>query len=1240
MDWQFTPYMIPLSVAALTSIALAAYAWRRRATSGATMLTLLTVALAEWSVGYLFELGSADLAVKTLWAKIEYFGIVTVPTAWFLFALQRTGRGKWLSPRNLAMFAVLPTAALVMVWTNEMHNWFWARIDLVELEQGFVGWEATYGWCFWVQTGYAYVLLVLGSFLLVQALFRSPRLYRGQVGVMLLSVIAPWVGNVLSVFHITGLPFDFTPIGFSVAGILVAWGLFRFKLLDIVPVARDAVVESMADGVIVLDLQDRIVDVNPTALRTMGCPSSEVVGMPLEEVLIDQTDLIERYRGVTDVRAEITLQLESCAGMWGEAIGEGATERDYELHISPLYTQTDRLTGRLLVLRDVTERKEAEEALRAQRDLFEGLVSVARATAERPTLEVTLQNALTASTTLTGAEDGDLFLLDEQGTVTHNLVIYGQALSPQWREITGRVMDKGLAGWVARHRGLVVVDDTRLDERWLDLPDGASNVRSALAVPIMTGETVLGVLTLMHSQPRHFSVEHAELMQAAADQMVLALRNAQIFDTQQRIAEQQSTLYHVLRSVIGQLDPERVVQEAVESIAQFAGWHNVVVALLNEDQTEWEIHAYGENTPPALGQRFSPEQGVIGRALRMGETQRVPDVHADPDYIAGYPGTQSELVVPLRHAERLFGALDIESDIPDAFDDRDVLLAESLADTMALAMENASHYAETRQQATDLSALYTVTRMTSQSLSLDSVLSQALSSVLISLEFEAGLIALSDPVDGHLQMASEYGLPRLLSEQYEVEGMAGSLSEYVHRHRETLVIQDLRREWSENVTELAADMARFGLRGYAGIPLLHRNLSLGTMELFSRQRQRFTPDQMVLLEAIGRQVAAAVTNARLFQATVNERQRLTTLIESSRDGIVLVGLDQQILVVNAMAVEFLRLPGAPLDWTARPIQDALDILQQHAPDAAESTLAEVARIQEGDEPPGEWEAIIAPRTIHWLNLPVVTGTTPLGRLLVLHDVTEERMLAKMRDDLTHTMVHDLRNPLTGVSTALKLLDRKLQEVLTPAQHRLLEIAESSAQKMVDLVSAILDVSQLESGRMPVNPVPVSLFDLVEETVDMQSPLATAHDLDLTTDVQAGLPFAWADAELVGRVLQNLVGNAIKFTPPGGRIVVRAQECEQEIQGIPFSFLCVSVEDTGTGISRELQDNLFQKFVVGGQEESGSGLGLAFCKLAVEAHGGRIWVESEPGKGAIFTFTLPIAAEEDVERVLQESFTRS
>ena len=321
------------------------------------------------------------------------------------------------------------------------------------------------------------------------------------------------------------------------------------------------------------------------------------------------------------------------------------------------------------------------------------------------------------------------------------------------------------------------------------------------------------------------------------------------------------------------------------------------------------------------------------------------------------------------------------------------------------------------------------------------------------------------------------------------------------------------------------------------------------------------------------------------------------------------------------------------------MRDALDVLEEHAASSAHAMWTEMRRIKAGDEPVGEGEFEVFPRSIQWLNLPVLADGRPLGRLWVLHDVTEERLLAKMREDLTHTMVHDLRNPLTGISTALQLLDSKLVEVITPAQHRLFEIATNSTQRMVDLVNSILDLSRLEKGKMPLNRTPLSLPDLFAETLRLQSPLYSAKHLQVGSDASPTLPLAFADTEVIERVLQNIVGNAIKFTPAGGTITIQATElagkvsaCENA-QEVPCSFLRVSVTDSGPGVPPELRDKLFEKFVVGEQQERGSGLGLAFCKLAVQAHGGDIWVESGPTGGAVFVFTLPVFQEGDVVEVV-------
>lgn len=164
--------------------------------------------------------------------------------------------------------------------------------------------------------------------------------------------------------------------------------------------------------------------------------------------------------------------------------------------------------------------------------------------------------------------------------------------------------------------------------------------------------------------------------------------------------------------------------------------------------------------------------------------------------------------------------------------------------------------------------------------------------------------------------------------------------------------------------------------------------------------------------------------------------------------------------------------------------------------------------------------------------------------------------------------------------------------------------------------------------MPLQRTPILLPDLVAGTLHTQSLLAAQKGLHLESDVPPTLPVAWADTQLMERVLENLVGNAVKFTPGGGLVKVTARTADQKDNGpeARASEVYISVTDNGPGIPPELQSRLFQKFVSGPHHESGSGLGLAFCKLAVEAHGGRIWAESEPGQGTTFTFTLPVVQE--------------
>ncbi len=346
MDWLATLYAAPLYAVALLSAGLAVYTWRRRGTNGAGAMTVFLLALTTWAAGAALEISVAGLPAKLVWSRLEYLGIVTVPPAWLVFVLQYTGQQRWLTRARVPLLYAMPLVTWVVFWTNEAHGLMWRE---VRLEGGlpFPALEVVeYGAWFWVHSAYSYTLMLVSAGLLGRAMFRRSRLYQVQSGVFLTALLVPLLVNLWYITGLSPIPhLDPTPFAFAVSGVLAVWGLFRFRLLDLVPVARDAVIEGMRDGVIVADSYGRVVDLNPAAQEVLGYPASKAVGRDVGR-LLGGRELPARGNG-----AEIKL-------------GARNQQRDYELSVSPLHDRRGRDQGRLILLRDVTERKRQEEELR------------------------------------------------------------------------------------------------------------------------------------------------------------------------------------------------------------------------------------------------------------------------------------------------------------------------------------------------------------------------------------------------------------------------------------------------------------------------------------------------------------------------------------------------------------------------------------------------------------------------------------------------------------------------------------------------------------------------------------------------------------------------------------------------------------------------------------------------------------------------------------------------------------
>ncbi|HEX2171053.1 MAG TPA: histidine kinase N-terminal 7TM domain-containing protein, partial [Dehalococcoidia bacterium] len=345
MVGETVPYVGLVVVTAALSGLLARAAWQRRPSPGAVPFAVLMIAVTIWATAYAFELAGPDLAGKVLAAKVVYLGVVTVPVAWLAFSLEYTGREYWLTSRRLMILAAIPIVTLVLVWTNEFHGLIWSAVRL-DTTRPFALLSVERGWWFWIFAIYTYLLLSFSTILIVADLIRFGFIYRGQALALLVGTFAPWISNALYLARLTPVPnLDLTPFAFTVSGLAIVWGLYRYKLLDIVPIANDLVVRDLPEGVVVLNARDQVIAANPAATSVVG-ESGRVIGRPVDLIFAGQPGLqaaIQKDEG----RHELVLR-------------SGGSERFFDVQVSPLHDPRGRLAGRIILLRDLTSRREAE----------------------------------------------------------------------------------------------------------------------------------------------------------------------------------------------------------------------------------------------------------------------------------------------------------------------------------------------------------------------------------------------------------------------------------------------------------------------------------------------------------------------------------------------------------------------------------------------------------------------------------------------------------------------------------------------------------------------------------------------------------------------------------------------------------------------------------------------------------------------------------------------------------------
>jgi two-component system, NtrC family, sensor histidine kinase KinB len=419
-------------------------------------------------------------------------------------------------------------------------------------------------------------------------------------------------------------------------------------------------------------------------------------------------------------------------------------------------------------------------------------------------------------------------------------------------------------------------------------------------------------------------------------------------------------------------------------------------------------------------------------------------------------------------------------------------------------------------------------------------------------------------------------------------------------------------------------------RGSAiGLPLQHSDYIYGVLMFVHPEIDFFDQDKINLLEEIASMASAAVDNALDLQAARygngngHGNGRYKALFESAVVPIILSDMNGSVLDVNEKAAEFLGRTRA--DLVRLPITSVYPIEATEFKDRHR-------KLGRGEEIIFETEIFDAKQ--NEIPLTVRARQMVLGQNDVIEwvaqDMTAQMELEQLRRDLSAMVYHDLRGPLQAIKGSINKLGQVLANHENPAVWTLLQVGIRSTRQLQRMVDSLVDIQRLEEGKAVLCKKPVELRVLLGDSAQLVQPLAAEMNHRLQFEMEDDMPLAMMDGDMIMRVVINLMENSIKYTPEGGTIKLSAQIKDDKVR--------ISVRDSGPGIPHDMQRQVFDKFsrVKYKDAPKGVGLGLAFCRLAIEAHGGRIWVESEPGDGAEFVFTLPLEKGSEEEALESET----
>jgi PAS domain S-box-containing protein len=594
-----------------------------------------------------------------------------------------------------------------------------------------------------------------------------------------------------------------------------------------------------------------------------------------------------------------------------------------------------------------------------------------------------------------------------------------------------------------------------------------------------------------------------------------------------------------------------------------------------------------------------------------------------------------------------------------------IRLKQSSDAVLAAARENAYLYQQAEQRATELSVLNEIALGIGSKISLNELLRLIIAKSCELIKAESGTIYLFDEGRETLTVKAGYSTgENFIGRKVRLgEGVAGLVGITGKPMRVNNYY-----EWSGKAQSYANET---NITAVLGVPLVSNGEVVGVVDVMSNVHVRvFTDEDVRLLNLLAPQAGVAVNNAVLYEAVSQERDRLQAVLDSVNDGILMMDRNYSIVLSNPRFNEMMKLP--PEQVVNHNITEVADILGETletTPLFSADYVTKILRELSVSEQRNFQQRVVINdprrRDIEWSGLPVLdSARNVLGWLNVFHDITQQYELERVRDDFINMLVHDLRSPLTsiigGVELATSLVSPDIDED-HEHQREFLDQVSRNCYSLLNMINTLLEVSRLEADKMPLTMQEISVEELISSSINQVSIIAQEKQTLIVPDVPKHV-MVNLDIEKMRRVIVNLLSNAVKFSPSGLDVRVTARvedgvrrkgttsslnpdhlrqsttqfllergmlhgldskESEQHVKA-----LLIAVSDDGPGIPQDSVDRIFDKFVQlpGVKDKTGSGLGLAFCKLVAQAHGGRVWAESSPGHGSTFYLSIPCVVD--------------